>query len=241
MARLILCDAYSLSRESLSLLVQTWDGIDIVEVVPTTDRVRDALSTHRPDVALVVSHAEADSGAVSMLNEIRRLCPGSGLVLLVNRPSPVMLVAAWDAGVSYVVDMTRGAEDLFDAVRSAAAGGRGMSSMEVDEARVRLDAVGMGHWRSLDPTARTILEGVALGMPDQEIAEHIGLSVQTVRNRVSRLLDDFAMTNRTQLAVAFIKAGESEIAEHGLFGMTLGPLNMSSDHAPLDDVDDPPR
>ncbi|MFM7263400.1 MAG: LuxR C-terminal-related transcriptional regulator [Acidimicrobiales bacterium] len=44
---------------------------------------------------------------------------------------------------------------------------------------------------------------VAQGMPNREIAEHVFLSYQTVRNRVSRIFDVAGVSNRTQLALAW--------------------------------------
>ena len=53
----------------------------------------------------------------------------------------------------------------------------------------------------LDETDRHILRLLADGQSDKQIAEAVYLSVQTVRNRVSRLLNRFGKENRTQLAV----------------------------------------
>jgi DNA-binding NarL/FixJ family response regulator len=92
-----------------------------------------------------------------------------------------------------------------------------MSSLDVDEARVQLDATGMAHWTQIDATARAILGGIAEGMTDMQISEQLGFNVQTVRNRVSKLLEDFSMSNRTQLAVALTRAGLVPFSEHRLF------------------------
>lgn len=54
---------------------------------------------------------------------------------------------------------------------------------------------------SLDTTSREILALVAIGLPNRDIAERMCLSYQTVRNRVSHLLDATGAINRTQLAL----------------------------------------
>jgi DNA-binding NarL/FixJ family response regulator len=53
----------------------------------------------------------------------------------------------------------------------------------------------------LDPTDREILQLVARGLSDKEISSEVFMAHQTVRNRVSRLLHNFAVRNRTELAV----------------------------------------
>ncbi len=52
-------------------------------------------------------------------------------------------------------------------------------------------------------TDRDIVELIRIGMPDNDIAECLFLSPQTVRNRVSSMLQRSGLTNRTQMAWAY--------------------------------------
>lgn len=56
----------------------------------------------------------------------------------------------------------------------------------------------------LDYLDRWILAFIAMGLADREISAKVHLSGQTVRNRVSRLLDRSLLQNRTQLAMACV-------------------------------------
>ena len=53
----------------------------------------------------------------------------------------------------------------------------------------------------LDDIDRRILAHIAMGMSDRQIADKVFMSPQSVRNRVSRLLERTALHNRTQMAV----------------------------------------
>ena len=55
--------------------------------------------------------------------------------------------------------------------------------------------------QQLDPTGRDILSLLASGLSNREIADRVYLSYQTVRNRVSLLLELTGAANRTQLAL----------------------------------------
>ena len=57
---------------------------------------------------------------------------------------------------------------------------------------------------SLNSTDHQIIELVAGGLTNLQIAEHLHLAHQTVRNRVSRLFDVLGVANRTQLAVLWL-------------------------------------
>jgi DNA-binding NarL/FixJ family response regulator len=53
----------------------------------------------------------------------------------------------------------------------------------------------------IDATDRKMLELLTRGYTDRQIASEVYLSLQTVRNRMSRLLQKFHLDNRTQLAL----------------------------------------
>jgi DNA-binding NarL/FixJ family response regulator len=55
-----------------------------------------------------------------------------------------------------------------------------------------------------DDTEMNIVGMVAAGYMDREIAEVIHYSHQTVRNKISRILEDSNLRNRTQLAAAYL-------------------------------------
>lgn len=58
---------------------------------------------------------------------------------------------------------------------------------------------------SLNAIDRKITELLASGMTNKAIAEQVFLSHQTVRNRVVRIFDVTGATNRTELAVMWLK------------------------------------
>jgi len=55
-----------------------------------------------------------------------------------------------------------------------------------------------------DETERNIVGMIAAGYMDREIAEIVHYSHQTIRNKISRILEDSDLRNRTQLAAAFL-------------------------------------
>ena len=74
----------------------------------------------------------------------------------------------------------------------------------------------------LDSIERRIVAYVTMGLCDRDIAGKIFLSPQTVRNRVSRLLDRFHLCNRTQLAM--MCAQDSRIVDGRLTTPESAPL-----------------
>ena len=58
---------------------------------------------------------------------------------------------------------------------------------------------------TMDAVDERIVNLVAEGLSDKQIGSALGLSPQTIRNRVSRMLNDSGPRNRTELAVQFVR------------------------------------
>ena len=121
--------------------------------------------------------------------------------MLFRSESDTALVNSFEAGVSAFMFKTGNAGELVSAVRSAAMGLCLINPVAVRDALNRIRSNGASIIEKLDDTDRQILRLIADGQSDKQIAEAVFLSVQTVRNRVSRLLNRFGKDNRTQLAV----------------------------------------
>ena len=59
---------------------------------------------------------------------------------------------------------------------------------------------------TLSERERDVARLVAQGLDNRQIAAQLFLSEGTVRNRISDILDKLALTNRTQLAIAWLHA-----------------------------------
>jgi DNA-binding NarL/FixJ family response regulator len=65
-----------------------------------------------------------------------------------------------------------------------------------------------------DQIDREIVRLIARGHSDREIAQCVFLSPQTIRNRVSRLLDRSGARNRTHLAVLYVRGRVTDLSAH---------------------------
>lgn len=65
-----------------------------------------------------------------------------------------------------------------------------------------------------DRIDREIVRLIARGHSDREIAQCVFLSPQTIRNRVSRLLDRSGARNRTHLAVLYVRGRVTEVEDN---------------------------
>jgi DNA-binding NarL/FixJ family response regulator len=76
-----------------------------------------------------------------------------------------------------------------------------INPIAVRNAKRRLEELGHSALAKVDATDRKMLDLLTRGYTDRQIAGEVYLSLQTVRNRMSRLLQRFHLENRTQLAL----------------------------------------
>jgi DNA-binding NarL/FixJ family response regulator len=166
------------------------------------DTTMDLVDKTEPDILVVDVRLENESG-LDVARSVVAKHPKTKIVVLTSFNSDEALVQAYELGASAFILKAGSADVLVRTIRDAAAGLRLINPAEVRAAARELDKKGIGIIRELDANDRQIARLISLGYSDKQIAETVFLGLQTVRNRVSRLLSRFNKENRTQLALFF--------------------------------------
>lgn len=189
-------------REALARAIDADPGINVVGIGANGTDMEHILSESRPDVLLLDVRLEDESG-IDIARTARQERADCRVIMFSSFPSDEALVAANHAGASAFLMKTGSATELIDAIKKVADGANLLDSTRVKEAKSRLEASGYATLMELDETDREIMRLISLGQSDKQICSHVYLSLQTVRNRVSRLLTRFGKENRTQLALLY--------------------------------------
>lgn len=202
MIRVAVCDDHAMVREALANVI----GVDPnIEVVGTTDSAAATLAlldAYAVDVLVLDVRLNGESG-LELARRVIGSYPGVRVVVLTSYASEGLLVEAYELGASAFLLKTGDASGLVSAIRDVAAGRRLINPADVRAASVAIERNGVGAIRKLDANDRMIASLIAQGYSDKQIAESVFLGLQTVRNRVSRMLSRFDKQNRTQLALMF--------------------------------------
>lgn len=193
--RLLLCDDHQVFAEALAGLMAA-DGLEIVGVVGrVTDAVQTAIN-RRPDVVLM-DYELPDGDGVSATRAIKAALPDTKVVLLTSNADEDVLVAALEAGASGYVTKHKPATEVTAAVRAAAGGEMLVSSDMLARLLPRLNRPAPTGY---DLTAREleVLELLAAGTPNTELAQRMGISRNTVRNHVQNLLTKLGVHSRLE-------------------------------------------
>jgi DNA-binding NarL/FixJ family response regulator len=204
--RVFLLDDHEVVRHGLAHLL-TQDGD--IEIVGDAGSAVDAvhrIPALRPDVAILDARLP-DGNGIDVCRDVRAVDPSIKGLILTSYEDDEALFAAIMAGASgYVLKQIRGT-DLLDAVRRVAAGQSlldpAITARVLD--RIRNGTAQPDELKTLTDQERKILEYVAQGLTNHEIAQKMFLADKTVKNYVSSMLSKLGLERRTQAAVLATK------------------------------------
>ncbi len=199
MIRILIVDPQVVVRHGLS----TWlSAIPDLEVVGLAGEGQEGLAMCaelRPDVVLMDIAMPILNG-VEAIAHIRQTWPEIAVIAFTTTVDGEVVNAAFAAGaMGYLLkDVTP--ETLISSVRSVLEGGLPISPM-VAAHLFTVTRTPSGVYETLSPRERQILDMIAHGDQNKEIARALGISDKTVRVHCSHLFLRLGVTDRTQAAV----------------------------------------
>jgi DNA-binding NarL/FixJ family response regulator len=201
-------DDHPVFRRGLAGVLSEADDIDVVaEASDGSEAVRLA-EEHLPDVVLMDLHMGADGG-IEATSLLRDRLPATAVLALTMATDAESVHAALRAGArGYLVKGADGAR-IVAAVRAVAAGDTVFGGDVAGDLLSRLTGPQRrrGPFPSLTERELEILELMARGMTNADVARHLFLSEKTVRNNVSHIFTKLNVNDRTRAVVLARDAG----------------------------------
>jgi two-component system, NarL family, response regulator DevR len=197
-----LLDDHELVRRGVRELLEAESDIKVVGEASTEAQAVGRVHALDPDVAILDVRLEEGNGVVAC-REIRSLHPRTACLMLTSFADDEALFQALMAGAAgYVLKQIR-AGDLVDAVRRVAAGQNLLDPAVT--ARV-LERLRRGPDEDeliarLTPQEREVLDLLADGLTNRQIADRLYLAEKTIKNYVTSVLAKMGMARRTEAAV----------------------------------------
>ena len=209
--RILVADDSDAFRAGLAALLGSVDGITLAgEATNGEEAISRALDLH-PDVVLMDLHMPGRNG-IEATREIVSAAPHIAVLVLTMHEDDESVFAAVQAGArGYLVKGARQAE-LLRAVHAVAEGGAvfgpAVARRMVDFFNAAASATSAASFPELTAREREILDLVARGRSNAQIAAQLVLSTKTVRNHVSSVFTKIQVVDRAQ---AIVKAREAGI------------------------------
>lgn len=202
--RVVLVDDHAVVRRGLIDLLDERPEIAVVGEAGTVAQAVEVSLQTRPDV-VVMDLRLPDGTGVEACRQIRERLPDTKVLVLTSHADQNALFAAVMAGASGYLLKDLNPRAIQDAVLTVARGGSLLDPSMATEVLNRLRRGQASHpaddaFASLSPQEDRILEMIADGLTNNEIAEKLGLAEKTVKNYVSQIYAKLNVERRSQAA-----------------------------------------
>ena len=204
-------------RQGIEHSLSAMEDIEISGATEVNDEVLSTIDNLPPDVAIVDIDAPSNNG-LTLARRIKQRSPNIGVIVLTSNASDAQLFQVLKAQASAYLEKEVTAEQLVDTIRRVARGehpiNEGLTTrpkvaeqvlQQFQELSQRYEAEAF-----ISPlTAREteILNYIAQGYLNKQIAIRLGISEQTIKNHVTSILRKLNANARTDAVVVAIKQG----------------------------------
>lgn len=199
MIRVLLADDHAVVRRGLNQILSESDEIQIEGEASSADELRSLAREKRWDLVILDIHMPGGNG-IELLKELRRDYPGACVLVLTAYQESEYGVRAVRAGAAGFLTKESAAEQLLEAVRKIAAGGKYVSPELAETlASVVAGEIGGAPHERLSDREFEILKALALGRTVSQISQDLQLSVKTVSTHRARILKKMNMSSNAEL------------------------------------------
>ena len=216
--RILLVDDHALVRVGMRSILEREPDFEIVGEAEDGRRAQDVATDTNPDIVLMDLSLPAPGG-IEATSRIKREIPSAGIIILAVDEDEEALFDAIKAGAAAFILKDVGPDDLVTIIRRVNDGEYlindkvfarpSVASRVLKEFR-ELAVYGQDAapvFAPLSPREVEILDNIAQGMTNKQVAYALSISEQTVKNHMSSILRKLSVNDRTQAVVYAMRQG----------------------------------
>jgi NarL family two-component system response regulator YdfI len=204
--RILIADDHEVVREGLRMILETEEGFEVVGEAADGIQAVEMAGQLTPDVVLMDLRMPRMDG-LEAIERIRASWPNVAIVILTTYNEDDLMVRGLQAGARGFLLKDTSRQALFDSLRAAARG----EALLLPEVVERLLAASRGRATSgrrqaaspsLTSRERAILERVARGERNKEIAAALGITERTVKAHLASIYNKLGVDSRAAAVAA---------------------------------------
>jgi DNA-binding NarL/FixJ family response regulator len=206
LTRILIVDDHAIVRKGIQMLLDSEPVIQVVGEAQNGEEAMGQVEQLQPDVVLMdlVMPGEDGLGATAL---IKRHYPEVKVIVLTTFNDPLQIMAALRAGADGYLLKDADGEALLQAIQAVQKGGMPLHPAIANYIRETLEQADMNRLYSLTDREKEVLQLVAKGLSNKEVAHKLSLTEGTVRVYVSHIFDKLNVSSRTEAAVQAAKIG----------------------------------
>ncbi len=206
--RVMLVDDHPITRRGLREVLEDSGGFDVVAQAADGGEAVARTRETRPDV-VVMDVIMPKKDGVEACREILDLLPDTKVVMLTASTEDDAVIEAISAGASGFVHKYSGSDELVDAIRKVAGGGKMIPEDSVERVfrLIRAGTALSPSPKALTTREKEVLVHFARGKSYAAIAEALGVGTVTVRNAIYRVQDKLGVESKQEIVVWAVRSG----------------------------------
>ncbi|MBB5550993.1 response regulator transcription factor [Rhizobium sp. MC63] len=216
-ASILVADDHDIARAGLITMIGGQDDFHVALDVGDGAEAVEAAALHKPDLALLDIRMPRMDG-LAATREIRRVSPGTRVMIITMHDSLDYLEAAIEAGASGYLLKDASRDDILRTIRRVLEGDAFFDGPLVARLLKRAATKPQTNANSLETLTvreREVLSKVAEGLTNKEIGRALKISPGTVKIHVERIIAKLGAGDRTQAAVMAVRGGLVPTAREG--------------------------
>jgi DNA-binding NarL/FixJ family response regulator len=198
--RVLSVDDHPLLREGIAAIINKQADMVMIAQASRGQEAIQQYRTHRPDVTLMDLRLPDMSGVDTTI-AIRTEFPDARIVILTTFEGDVDIQRALAAGARGYVLKSMPPKELVEVVRQVHAGKKRVPPEVASQLAEHMSD------ESLTPRERTVLERVASGHRNREIAERLFISEETVKVHMKHIIEKLGAHDRTEAVTIAVRRG----------------------------------
>lgn len=198
--RIVLADDHLVVRAGLTALLASYPDIRVVGEASSGIEALEVCRLLAPDI-LVTDLSMPGLAGPDLVMEVIRCCPQTRVIVLTVHKGDAVVTSSLQAGAMAYLTKTCSREDVFAAIHSVYSGKRYVPTAL---AQVLADNLGSP---TLTPREHQVLEKIAEGRSNKQIAAELGLGTRTVKEHLTNIFRKLGVQDRTDALGVAIRRG----------------------------------
>jgi DNA-binding NarL/FixJ family response regulator len=203
---IVVADGTRIHTQLLADALRNDRGLQVAAAASNSEELLAAVTRVPIDVVVIAHNLDDQPGhGTQVLREMRALRPQIKGVILLDSSKPQDVLECFRAGARGIFSKQERLESLCKCIRSVHEGQIWARSVDLDHALEALASLPLLRATNhkgielLSARERQVIQHLAAGMTNREIAHTLGLSPHTVKNYLFRIFDKLGVSSRTEL------------------------------------------